>query len=128
MAKTRKNPKKRAKPEVAPPSQDFPNRIATKREEAGLSQEAVAERLGVRQPTISRWEKGQRPPRVEDLVKIAAIIGCNWVEFYLPTIIPRDRSEERLLTAYRKAEPGTRTVMERALGLLDNQTNTAAAD
>jgi Zn-dependent peptidase ImmA (M78 family)/DNA-binding XRE family transcriptional regulator len=47
------------------------NRIRARREELGLSQAALAERLNRTQTSISYWEAGQRSPDVEDLVALA---------------------------------------------------------
>lgn len=47
------------------------NRIRSRREELGLSQAALAERLNRTQTSISYWEAGRRSPDVEDLVALA---------------------------------------------------------
>lgn len=47
------------------------NRIRARREELGLSQAALAERLNRTQTSISYWEAGRRAPDVEDLVALA---------------------------------------------------------
>jgi transcriptional regulator with XRE-family HTH domain len=50
----------------------FDQAIAVRREELGLSQTELAERLGVSQQTVSRWEAGRaipEPDRVAGLAK-----------------------------------------------------------
>src|SRR5919204_4099670 len=47
------------------------NRIRSRREELGLSQATLAERLNRTQTSISYWEAGRRSPDVEDLVALA---------------------------------------------------------
>ena len=47
------------------------NRIRARREELGLSQAALAERLNRTQTSISYWEAGRRSPDVDDLVALA---------------------------------------------------------
>jgi transcriptional regulator with XRE-family HTH domain len=42
---------------------------------AGLSQQALAERLGTTQSVISRWERGQDSPRVDTLGRILQACG-----------------------------------------------------
>jgi transcriptional regulator with XRE-family HTH domain len=42
---------------------------------SGLTQDAVAERLGVAQPTISTWEKGKSTPSKEQMTKLEAFLG-----------------------------------------------------
>ena len=48
--------------------------IAKKRKEQNLTQEQLAERLGVSNKTISKWEKGQSVPDAEQLIKLAVIL------------------------------------------------------
>jgi transcriptional regulator with XRE-family HTH domain len=47
------------------------NRIRARREQLGLSQAALADRLSRTQTAISYWEAGRRSPDVEDLVALA---------------------------------------------------------
>ncbi len=45
------------------------------REEAGLSQRAVAIAVGVTQTMVSRWERGACSPNTEHLARLAATLG-----------------------------------------------------
>lgn len=45
------------------------------RRRAGLTQRELAERLGVRQATIARWERGDRQVSLEDVEVVAAACG-----------------------------------------------------
>ena len=47
------------------------------RDEAGLSQEAVAEKVGVSWMTVHRWEHGQRTISAEKLNRLGEIYGKN---------------------------------------------------
>lgn len=47
------------------------------REKRGLSQSAIAEKIGVSQATISMWETGEAMPRVDKLPEIAKILNCD---------------------------------------------------
>jgi transcriptional regulator with XRE-family HTH domain len=49
--------------------------IKTVRENAGLTQAELAEKIGVAQQIVSRWEKGDRKPKLEALEKISE--ACN---------------------------------------------------
>lgn len=51
--------------------------IARQRAGCGLSQEQVAERLGIGSEAVSRIERGIVMPNVERLVELAAIFGCE---------------------------------------------------
>ena len=50
-------------------------RIRRARERAGVSQEALAVRVGCARPTVCRWERGRRLPALGALVRIAAELG-----------------------------------------------------
>jgi len=53
--------------------------IREAREAAGLSQGALASRLGVRDMTVYRWEQGLRRPQNETLFGIGEAIGRSVV-------------------------------------------------
>lgn len=53
------------------------NRIKTKRVELGLSQKNLAERVGVTPPAINRFEKGEKSPSVDTLLKLAKALGVS---------------------------------------------------
>jgi len=50
-------------------------RLRRKRIDTGLTQTAVAEKIGVFQVTVSNWETGKTTPNDEDLNKLSSIIG-----------------------------------------------------
>lgn len=49
--------------------------IAAARLEAGMTQAELAAQLGIPQPQIAKWETGARHPKVENLARIAAVLG-----------------------------------------------------
>ena len=51
--------------------------IARRRIAAGLTQTQLAERLGVTQLTVSRWENEGRIPRRPMLYKLAEMLACE---------------------------------------------------
>jgi transcriptional regulator with XRE-family HTH domain len=53
------------------------------RAEQGLSQRALAKRLGVSQPRVVELESGEKNPQIETLMKIAATTG---VEFAIDVV------------------------------------------
>lgn len=56
-------------------------RLRWAREQAGLSQGQVAQRLSVHRPTISQIEAGERNVRIEEIQQFAALYGVdeNWL-------------------------------------------------
>jgi transcriptional regulator with XRE-family HTH domain len=47
------------------------------RQNAGLSQQGLADRLGVHQPDVARWESGRVMPRVDTALRLAAALGTT---------------------------------------------------
>jgi transcriptional regulator with XRE-family HTH domain len=58
------------------------------RRRAGLTQRELAERLGLRQATIARWERGDRQVGIEDIEAVAEACGLQ-LDAHL---VPQDRS------------------------------------
>lgn len=54
--------------------------ISRLRKTAGLTQEALAERMGVAQCTIGSWEYGRKMPRVERIYELSRIFGVPMSE------------------------------------------------
>ena len=53
-------------------------KIAAARLAAGLIQQEVADRLGVRIQQYARWEKGVYTPKTVDLMRIGDALGVDW--------------------------------------------------
>lgn len=51
--------------------------VQAARREAGLSQEALAQRVGVGRPQISRIESGTKAPSYEVLVRLATVLDLD---------------------------------------------------
>jgi len=65
--------------------------LAALRQRAGLTQADLAERLGLLSPeTISRYERGEREPRVSSLRRIAAVLGVAPEELLGPGVAPEE--------------------------------------
>lgn len=50
-------------------------KIKTLRKTRGLTQQQLAERLGVQRATISNYEIGRRSPHIKELERIADVLG-----------------------------------------------------
>ena len=55
-------------------------KIKSARKQKGLSQEQLADLLGYKVGTISKYEQGYRIPNIGMLRKIAGVLDCNLVE------------------------------------------------
>ena len=53
------------------------NRIAQKRKERGLSQEALGEQLGVSRQAIYKWESDAALPEIEKLIALSRLFGVS---------------------------------------------------
>jgi transcriptional regulator with XRE-family HTH domain len=53
----------------------WPEWLVWYRESRGLSQEVMAEQLGVAPRTLGLWETGRRKPTIENLAKLSALRG-----------------------------------------------------
>jgi transcriptional regulator with XRE-family HTH domain len=62
--------------------------IVMARRRGGLTQRELSERVGCRQATIARWERGDRQPSYEDVQTVAQACGLQ-VDTHL---VPADRS------------------------------------
>ena len=56
-------------------------KLMGKREEVGLSQTEVANKLKCTPAAVSQYESGRRKPSFETLVKLAEIYGCTVNDF-----------------------------------------------
>lgn len=52
------------------------------RQRAKFTQQQLAEKVGVEQPTIQRWEAGKQKPSLDDLDKLAGALGVHPGELF----------------------------------------------
>ena len=65
--------------------------LKTLRKEKNLTQEQAAERLGVSNRTVSRWETGTNMPDISLLLEIAELYGVS-----IPELIEGERKSEKM--------------------------------
>jgi transcriptional regulator with XRE-family HTH domain len=53
------------------------DQLAILRKKRGLTQATLAERMGVEQPTVQRWEVGKREPSLGQLIELASVLGVE---------------------------------------------------
>lgn len=56
---------------------DFKEKLAAIRKDRGLSQEELAEKLGISRQAVSKWESGEAMPDIENLVALGDILGVT---------------------------------------------------
>lgn len=101
---------------------DFAEVLKSIRKQRGLSQEAIAELLGTSKQVISRYERGERVPKLSVAVKYAEILGVTLEELNGQVQHVRDYTSAGIAARGKLAE--WRAMMEdiehsRALGALD---------
>jgi transcriptional regulator with XRE-family HTH domain len=63
-------------------------RLREAREEAGLTQDAAALRIGVHRMTVGRWESGETTPTITQLPILCRVYGKDPAWFYAePTTV-----------------------------------------
>lgn len=72
------------------------SRLRDERKRLGLSQQTLASRAGVSQSAIALWERGQRTPGIEELLRLSAALGKNIDEF-----LPRSSAVEPIRAVLR---------------------------
>ena len=56
---------------------EFAKKLMTLRKQAGLSQEQLADRLGVTRQSVSKWESGTAFPELVKLVTLSEMFGVS---------------------------------------------------
>jgi putative transcriptional regulator len=56
--------------------------IRTVRESQGMTQQDLAEEVGVRQPTVVRWEAGINEPSVTNGLRLARVLGWDIADLF----------------------------------------------
>lgn len=76
------------------------SRLREERTKGGLSQQALAARAQVSQSAIALWERGQRTPGIEELIRLSAALGKDIDEF-----LPRRGALEPIRAVLRADSP-----------------------
>lgn len=61
----------------APESATFGDRVTAARDAAGMTQEALAKRLGIKKSTLRNWENDVAEPRANRLSMLAGILNVS---------------------------------------------------
>lgn len=83
---------------------NFAERIVALRKKCGMSQEQLAERLGLTRQTISKWETAQSTPELAYIVQLSEIFGVS-TDFLLKGICDEAQNNNAQSSAH-KAEEG----------------------
>ena len=98
--------------------QDIGSRIRATRRERGLTQDELADQVGVSRSAVAQWETGRTGQVTGNLSRIAGALGVN-VEYLMVGDDKRASGEARggdelaLLRLYRECEPEDRQMLLR---------------
>jgi len=103
------------------------NQIRHFRKQQGITQEELAQKIGVRQYSIARWEKGHNNPTPEKIGKIAEVLGVALGDLYgivekSKTVIskaPKNKRVGKMQEVFEKLPPDKqRAILSHAKALL----------
>jgi transcriptional regulator with XRE-family HTH domain len=84
IAELSEDPEFRSEWERAAPARAVAHRLIAHRAEHGLSQSALARKLGVSQPAVARMELGEHLPTLTTLARVARALGIEIAIDVLP--------------------------------------------
>ncbi len=82
------------------------NKLQSLRKANGLSQDALAEKLGISRQSISKWERGESSPDTDNLIALAQVYGIS-----IDDIINSDKDIE-----IKKADNNPKPKKEKSVG------------
>ena len=95
------------------------------RKKSGLSQKEFAEKLGVRNSTVSTWENGKNSIDIETLFRACDILHVTIYDMYGKyadsTVQEYTVHEREVIAAYR-ANPAMQSAVDKLLGVQDSAT------
>lgn len=72
---------------------EIANRLVQLRKEHNLSQEALAERLGISRQAVSKWERAEASPDTDNLIMLAKLYGISLDALLLLEETPKEMEE-----------------------------------
>lgn len=90
--------------------------IKNKREELKLSQEYVADQLGISRQAVSKWETGQSEPTASNLMELAALFEISLSELVDPEKYAEDQKAHE--TEMRKKDTAKKMWLSRFFGYI----------
>lgn len=90
-----RDPEFKAAMEEMRPQYEFQRALIMARVEAGITQREMAERLGVKQAALARWEAGQTVPTLDTLYRVAIALDLDFtVTPQAPLVVTPHRARE----------------------------------
>lgn len=102
---------------------ELKDRLSQLRKTKGVSLAALGTAVGINRITISRYEKGERKPKYEQLEKLAAYFGVS-----VPYLMGIDDNEEQQLTVWSEVTGIDKNKIKDALDALPIRTDNLETD
>ncbi|MGO0053533.1 S24 family peptidase [Streptococcus suis] len=104
----------------------FPAMVKQYRTANSLTMEQLAEKIGKTKSTISKWEKGTRSPKIQEIEELANFFGIDpqimmFGKSYTPTTAPNSLIEQISDKVVQLTEPNQKNVLRYSSELLDRQ-------
>ncbi|MFM0795965.1 S24 family peptidase [Streptococcus suis] len=104
----------------------FPAMVKQYRTASSLTMEQLAEKIGKTKSTISKWEKGTRSPKIQEIEELANFFGIDpqimmFGKSYTPTTTPNSLIEQISDKVVQLTEPNQKNVLRYSSELLDKQ-------
>lgn len=79
---------------------EFGEKIKYLREKERMSQEELAEKIGVSRQAVTKWENGGGIPDLNNIKKLVAIFNISYDDFFKTAKLPDTRSENLILNQF----------------------------
>jgi ribosome-binding protein aMBF1 (putative translation factor) len=113
LAKELRDPEFRAEWERTALARAIASRVIAHRVENDLSQTALAERLGMKQPAVARLESGEHTPTLETLMRIVPVLDIELVIDLVPA-----KRKPKLVTKRAQTTGAVESVSSDEYGIL----------
>ena len=84
----------------------FCDKLSMQRKKNNMSQEVLADRLGVSRQAVSKWESGASMPDMERIMELCKILGCNLDDLVDDGVIgsntKKEDSKDNIINSYLK--------------------------
>ena len=109
---------------MTPIREEIAKNLLYYRKRSGMSQKEFAEKLGVRNSTVSTWEKGVNSIDIETLFRACDILGVSLSDMYgvyAKSDNDYTEHEKAVINAYRN-NPGMQSAVDKLLGIENGKT------
>lgn len=98
--------------------------IKDSRKKAGLTQEELAAKIGVKGPSVVYWESDKNQPRGKNLIKLCKILNLTPEKIYGPDFRSEAENQAFLVSeAFLRSSPEVQEAVKRVLQIAHDHEN-----